>query len=498
MSVSVVTTRSVPAKAELLVLPAFVEQDPPDAVDAAVLTSRGFTGAVGTVQVVSGAERPVAVVGLGPADEVTPAALRRAGVAIARAACRHKAIASDVLGSLPDGVDQVAAAQAYAEGLVLGAYSYTELKSDPKPNLLRKVTEVGASSARVSAAVDRGVAIAEAVCFARDLVNEPGGSLTPPKMAQAAARMARKAGLKAKVMDKTAIEKAKLGGLLGVNRGSLHPPRLVQLTYEPDVKPVGTLALVGKGITFDAGGLSIKTGKGMMTMKCDMGGGAAVLGAMMALPAVKPKARVVGYVPMTDNMLGPDATRPGDVLTIRNRKTVEVLNTDAEGRLILADALSLAAEAEPDAIIDLATLTGACMAALGLDYAGLMANHEGWRDQVAAAADAAAEPVWPLPLPADYRKLLDSPVADLKNIGGPYAGALTAGLFLQEFVDDDIAWAHLDIAGPAFTEADHNTGPKGGTGYAVRILVELAANFTRPQKKPAQKKPAQKKPAKKR
>ncbi|MEO8697966.1 MAG: leucyl aminopeptidase, partial [Acidimicrobiales bacterium] len=264
---------------------------------------------------------------------------------------------------------------------------------------------------------------------------------------------------------------------LGVNRGSTNAPRFIQLEYRPTGRPKGTLALVGKGITFDSGGLSIKTGVGMMTMKCDMSGAAAVFGAMSVLPTIKPACRVIGFVPMTDNMLGGDATRPGDVLRIRNGKTVEVLNTDAEGRLILADALSLASEAKPDAIVDLATLTGACMVALGQSIAGAMGNNDAWNAQVCAVADRVGERMWQLPLPSDYKKQLDSTVADMKNIGGPYGGASIAGLFLQEFVDSTIPWVHLDIAGPAFLDAEDGEHPKGGTGFGVRTLVELARTF---------------------
>jgi leucyl aminopeptidase len=235
--------------------------------------------------------------------------------------------------------------------------------------------------------------------------------------------------------------------------------------------------LVGKGITFDSGGLSIKTGTGMATMKCDMGGGAAVIAAMSALSVTRPRCAVKAWIPMTDNMLGGDATRPGDVLTIRNGKTIEVLNTDAEGRLVLADGLSLASEAKPDAIIDVATLTGACMAALGRDIAGVMGNDDDLTETVRSAAEATAERVWPLPLPSSYRPMIDSTVADMKNIGGPYAGAITAGLLLQEFVGDDIAWAHLDIAGPAWTDSETALTRAGGTGVGVRLLVETAARF---------------------
>jgi leucyl aminopeptidase len=242
------------------------------------------------------------------------------------------------------------------------------------------------------------------------------------------------------------------------------------------------LALVGKGITFDSGGLSLKPADSMMTMKCDKGGAAAVAAAMCALPALKAKVNVEGYIPLTDNMPGPDATRPGDVLTARNGTTIEVLNTDAEGRLILADALALASEAKPDAIIDLATLTGACMVALGDGIAGVMANDDQWAKQVLNAGDLAGEGLWRLPLPERYRKLIDSSVADVKNIGGKYAGALTAGLFLKEFVDPEIPWVHMDIAGPAWSEESAGETPKGGTGFGVRTLLRTIERFSPPSR----------------
>jgi leucyl aminopeptidase len=237
---------------------------------------------------------------------------------------------------------------------------------------------------------------------------------------------------------------------------------------------------VGKGVVFDSGGLSIKTASGMETMKTDMSGAAAVIAAMSTLRDFDVRTRVLGYVPLVENMPSGSAMRPGDVLRMRNGKTVEVLNTDAEGRLILADALSLAAEDKPDAVIDLATLTGACVVALGEGVAGLMGTHEGWIAQVRAAADLTGESVWPLPLPAPYRKLLDSEVADMKNIsGGGYGGALTAGLFLKEFAGD-VPWAHLDIAGPARAGSDDGYLVRGGTGFGVRTLIELASSFSKP------------------
>jgi len=268
-----------------------------------------------------------------------------------------------------------------------------------------------------------------------------------------------------------------MGGILGVNRGSTQQPRFVQLTYKPNKSNGKHIILVGKGITFDAGGLSIKTAQGMATMKCDMGGAAAVLGAMIAIGQIAPNTKVTGLMPLTDNMLGGDATRPGDVLHIKNGKTVEVLNTDAEGRLILADALSVASNMKADAIVDLATLTGACMVALGSQYAGLMGTDDSLINAIENAAQQTGERVWHLPLPDEYRSQLDSNIADVKNIGSNWGGALTAGLFLKEFVSEGIPWAHLDIAGPAFADAAWGEHPKGGTGFGVRLLIDLVENF---------------------
>jgi leucyl aminopeptidase len=484
MAISFSTARSAPAAAGVVALGVFADRPDsrPADLDWAAIEARGFEAKVGQVQIAGAGDDGdlVAVVGLGEADALDANALRKVGAAMARTLKGQKSVATPLLEDLPERIDAADAAQALAEGIVLGSYTFERYKSQAKPSALAKVVAVGDGGRAITAALRRGAAIAEAVNWARDLVNEPGGTLTPPALATAAADMAKAAGLKVRVLDEAAIRRLKLGGLLGVNRGSTQPPRFVEITYTPPRTPTGTLALVGKGLTFDSGGLSIKTGPGMMTMKCDMGGAAAVFGAMMAMPAVKPSCRVLAFVPITDNMLGGDATRPGDVLRIRNGKTVEVLNTDAEGRLVLADALTLASEAKPDAIVDLATLTGACLVALGTSIAGLMGNRESWVDQVRAAADRTGERVWPLPLPADYRKQLDSPVADMKNIGGPNGGSLTAGLFLQEFVGEGIAWAHLDIAGPAFLEAEDGEHPKGGTGFGVRALVELARTFTKP------------------
>jgi leucyl aminopeptidase len=451
-------------------------------VDRAVLEALGFEGKAGEVRVVPADERTTAVVGLGPRAEARVATYRRAAAALARAWWRAPAAATTLLDDVPEALDTASVAQAVAEGLNLGSYRFAKYKGDPKVSKLGEVALVGPASARVRAAVERGGIVADAVCLVRDLSNEPGGTLTPTAFADAATAVAERAGLDIRVLDAKAISKERLGGLLGVNRGSTEPPRLVELRWEP-ASPRGTVALVGKGITFDSGGLSLKASDGMIGMKSDMGGAGAVLGAMSVVPELAPKVRVLAFLPLTDNMPGGDATRVGDVLTIRNGKTVEVLNTDAEGRLVLADGLSLATEEKPDAIVDLATLTGACMVALGDRTAGLMGNHQGWTDQVRAAADAAGEPVWPLPLPQHLRAAIDSDIADLKNVSsGRYGGALVAGVFLREFVGDGIPWAHLDIAGPAECREDDPELGKGATGFGVRTLVELLSTFRKPKR----------------
>jgi leucyl aminopeptidase len=482
--------RELPDGLEMVAVPVTAEtgRDLAEAgLPAAALAAQGFTGAAGQVAILPVEGGPtLMVVGVGPVDEVDPDGLRRAAGLAVRAGRRVASVGLRLLDVVPADASparRADAARAVAEGARLGAYAYREMRSDPDEEPLTSVVVAGRGGARVAAAVEQGVAVAEAQCLARDLVNTPGGHLTPAALAEVAVEIAEREDLKVTVLGPAEIAEAGLGGLLGVNRGSEQEPRFVELCYEPET-PRGTLAFVGKGITFDSGGLSLKTGEGMMTMKMDMGGAAAVLGAFSALRVVSPRCRVVGYLPVTDNMTGGDATRPGDVLAMRNGTTVEVLNTDAEGRLILADALCLASEAQPDAIVDLATLTGAVEIALGTRIAGLLANDDGWQRQVGDAASAAGERVWALPMPADYRPRLDSDVADLRNIPkGKGAGTITAALFLAEFVADDIPWAHLDIAGTAWWgDADDGQWTTGATGFGVRTLLELARTFRPPRR----------------
>lgn len=465
-----------------------------------LLKSRGFKAKKGTVELISGpGNKIVAVVGLG--EEINLEAIRSSAAALARSVKRHSSIACHVHSIVHSITARDITARGnttqskattklklpklklsdwgrvFAEGASLGSYQYSEFKSEPDPSSLRKITLITDSSAadrrELKAGTTEGTILAKAVNFARDLVNEPGGSLTPQNMADKAKKMAETSGLKAQVWGMKEIKREKLGGLLGVNRGSQCSPRFVKLEWKPAGKPSKSIALVGKGVTFDSGGLSLKTATGMRNMKYDMSGAAAVLGAMSAVAELKPKCKVTAYVPMTDNMTGGDATRVGDVLHIRNQKTVEVLNTDAEGRLILADALCLAVEDSPDAIVDLATLTGACVVALGNGYAGILGNDEDWISTVMGASEKSGERLWQLPLPSDYRSQLDSPIADIANIGSGNGGTITAALFLAEFVPEEIPWAHLDIAGTAFSDKVSGVNIKGGTGFGVRTLLQL-------------------------
>ena len=484
MSLEIKLTAKKPVRSELHVTLIHSDRFSSDdlGLDTQTLRASGFDADSGQIIFLpaTGSEPflgPSALLGLGESSKENNDIYRKAGNVLAKAAKGFKQISAELQSVILDENDIEERAQAFSEGLLMGSYEYIELKSDTKPRKLSTVSIVG-SGRKISRGVERARAISRGVNLARNLVNRPGGDLTPTAFARVASKTAKDHGLSIKILGLSEIKKAKMGGLLGVNRGSTQQPRFIQLAYRPSKPSKKHVALVGKGITFDAGGLSIKTSQGMSTMKCDMGGAAAVLGTMSALVDLSFPARVTGYIPLTDNMLGGDATRPGDVLKIRNGKTVEVLNTDAEGRLVLADALSLASEAKPDAIIDLATLTGACMVALGNEYAGLMGTDADLADQLLQASEETGEDIWQLPLPNSYRSQLDSEVADMKNIGsGPYGGAITAGLFLKEFVAEDIPWAHLDIAGPAFADAPWGIHPKGGTGFGVRLLLRFIEDF---------------------
>ena len=369
------------------------------------------------------------------------------------------------------------ALQATVEGMLLASYRYDELKGSPEErSSLQQVTLVVPDGVDSAAALSRAEAVASAIALTRDLVNRPGGSLSAIQLADEAVKVAEQTGLEVEVWDRERLIAERCGGMLGVNAGSTEEPRMVRLTWRPKGESRGTIHFVGKGITFDTGGLNLKPFEGMKEIKIDMGSSGSDR-SHGRLAAHNPDVTIIGTCCCTDNQPSPTATKPGDVLNIRNGKTVEVLNTDAEGRLVLADGLSIAAEENPDLIVDLATLTGACLVALGSQYAGLMGNNEDAIARVEAAATKAGERLWHLPLPNEYRKQLDSDVADLQNIGsGRFGGTLVAGLFLQEFVDET-PWVHLDIAGPVTTEEQEAEFPRGATGFGVRTLLEIVNNW---------------------
>ncbi len=443
---------------------------------------QGFEGKTGQTLVLAGGDDKLVevLVGIGPAKELTTARLRKAAAAYGRAVAKHESVATNLVANAGD-IDPAEAVAAVAEGLRLATYRYNQLRSDAsrkKHEVKLKTVAIVASGKGLRAELNRANAVIDAVELARDLVNEPGGSLTPQAFVAAARKATADTGVKLTVWNHARIKRERLGGVLAVNQGSEHPPQFLQLHYKPAKgSPKAKVALVGKGITFDSGGLSLKTSVSMMSMKIDMAGAAAVLATMATLPAIKAPVEVRAYIPLTDNMTGPDAQRPGDVFTARNGKTVEVLNTDAEGRLILADALSLAAESDADAIIEMSTLTGSATAALGQSYAALLATDDDLAARIEAGAERTGESLWRLPLPDEYRSQLDSTIADLRNIGSsPYGGALVAGLFLREFVDDK-PFAHIDLGLSAISEVSKGIHVKGATGYGVRLLIDTLAHW---------------------
>lgn len=434
---------------------------------AASGTSLSFTSDTGATRT---------LLGLGDQDKVNRAKVRQAAATFARSVAKHERISIIAPNQIGE-VDVPDAVRVIAEAARLGLYRFDKYKAEVKlPRTYTVTIVVDSATQLLKDQVQRGNTTAQAVTFARDLVNEPGGTLTPKEFIARVTDRAESAGLSVEVLDEKAIAKERLGGLLAVNQGSTEPPRLLKLRYRPagKAKSKGApLALVGKGITFDTGGLSIKPADAMMEMKCDMAGAAAVVATMCAIAELEVPVEVVSFTPLTDNMINGQAQRPGDIYISRSGKSVEVLNTDAEGRLILAEALTLASEEEPQAIIDLATLTGACMVALGAKIAGLLSNDDELVDQLDVASKRSGEQLWRLPLADEYRSQLDSPIADLKNIGSRFGGTITAALFLSEFVGEDIPWAHIDIAGPAFqSEASGDNAP-GATGYGVRTLIDL-------------------------
>jgi leucyl aminopeptidase len=417
--------------------------------------------------------RRVVVVGLGKRADVTAETIRRAAAAGLRRArdLGARTVAIEVLG---DRLPARQRAQALVEGAILGTYTfdrYKREKSDKQVTALSICETDGRRRREATDGARRGEVFARSTWVARDLINAPANDVHPTHLAKVAGEIAKETGLGLQVFERADCKKMGMGAFLGVAAGSEQPPKFIHLTYTPKGKSRRRVAVIGKGITFDSGGLDLKPAEGMLRMKDDMSGAAAVLGIMKALPALQPPVEVHGLIAATENMPSGAAVRPGDILTAMNGTTIEIGNTDAEGRLTLADAIVYAAQkVNADEIVDMATLTGACVVALGPLCSGLFANNQGLADRLLTAAAAAGERVWQLPLIDEYRENLKSDVADMNNVGPRGGGAITAGLFLKEFAGDR-AWAHLDIAGPAFVEKDMPLGPKGATGYAVRTIL---------------------------
>jgi leucyl aminopeptidase len=492
MKVTLAKADAVSAKADLLAVPVFAGPELGPGAEEAVaalgapmaplLEARGFTGKAGEAAALPTLGRlPATVlllVGVGERAKVDAEVLRRAAATVAREGRGARKAVTTLTQALP--ADPAGAVQAVTEGALLAAYRFDKYKhaQEAKANGAGRPAELaalvlhtggGRGPGGLAGALASGQVRAAATNLARDLSNEPANALHPADLAAAARKLLAGKGVTVKVKDEKALAAEGFGGIIGVGQGAEHPPRLIELRYAPKGS-TGEVVLVGKGITFDSGGLSLKPADSMKTMKTDMSGAAAVLATMSVLADLDVKVAVTGYLASAENMPSGRATRPGDVLTMKNGKTVEVLNTDAEGRLVMADALALGAAAKPDAIIDVATLTGACAIALGNRYTGLMANDEALAAELLDAAAEAGEPTWRLPLPPEYRKDIESDLADLKNVGDRYGGALFAGLFLQEFVDG-LPWAHLDIAGPARAESEDGYLSKGSTGVTVRTLL---------------------------
>ena len=481
MALNFEVVAKTPATAKAVGIPVASEGALPKEVtlSRATLETLGFTGKVGQTYVVP-AEKGAAsiLIGVGEVSKLDTASLRKASAAFARASVGFESVSTTLanIGRL----DRKVAAQVVVEGMSLATHRYTDLKTvDKKMPKLATVSLVGTGAA-TTGGVKRGQVIANATNMARDFANMPPAYLTATIFANKAVEIAGQTGLKVEVFNKDQLLAMGCGGIVGVNRGSIEPPRMVRLTYKPaGAKGKPHLVLVGKGVMYDSGGISLKpSDPSHAMMKGDMSGAAAVLATMSTLKALGCTNQVTGYLMCTDNLPSGSAMAMGEVLTMRNGKTVEIHNTDAEGRLVLADGLSLATEQKPDAIVDIATLTGACQRALGNGMAGVMGNNQKWIDQLTAAAERTSDKLWQLPLEREYRPALDSYVADMKNVGGE-AGAITAALFLEEFVGDT-TWAHIDIAGPMWTDSDNGWLQKGMTGYGTRLLIDAALNFRRP------------------
>jgi leucyl aminopeptidase len=435
----------------------------------------GFQGKAGEVHLLRSVGAAPAdrflLLGLGKREDATLQTLRLAAASAVKKA-NEIGLSAMALFAPEYSTNPSAEVQSLSEGALLAAYRFERHKSRPASFSLKTISLLASVSPEAREALRRAQAYGAAVDFARDLINEPPSMKTPETLGRVAQGLAKN-GVQVKVFRKADLQRMKAEALLGVNRGSAHPPVMIHLHYKPSGKAQRSICFVGKGITFDSGGLSIKTAEGMMTMKYDMAGAASVLSLFTALAALKPPVEVHAVAAVTENMPGPDAYKPGDVMRAINGKTIEVLNTDAEGRIVLADALSYASKLPVGEIIDIATLTGAASIALGRSIAAVMTNNDVLMERLVRAADAAGEKVWRLPLEKDYKDHIKSKVADLKNIGNPgEAGTIIGGLFLEEFVDGK-PWAHIDMAAVGWNGAGTPFSPAGATGAMIRTLLNL-------------------------
>ncbi len=430
------------------------------------------------------AAKRVIVVGLGTQEKYNTQSLRRASAIAARHTQSTGAHTIALVSNEESDQNETASSiQAQVEGVLLGLYSFRKYQHSASNSNGRGVTEVKLATAAQQSdydeAIRKGIAMAEATNFARDLVNEPPNVLTPTELANRASAMAKHFGLECEVLERPQMEELGMGGLLGVAQGSAEPPKFIILRYRgaPNSTEKG-LALVGKGITFDTGGISLKPAERMHEMKGDMAGAAAVISAMQVIAALKPAINVTALVSSTENMPSGTAYRPGDILRIMNGKTIEIVNTDAEGRLVLADALSYAVKEGLSPIVDVATLTGGIVVALGSVNVGMFCNNEALSQEIIAAGKAAGEKYWPMPLDDEYQEYIKSEIADIKQTGGKQASSVTAAKILEHFVGD-AQWAHLDIAGVDYIDNKTAYQEKGATGYAVRTLAELALRLAK-------------------
>lgn len=416
----------------------------------------------------------IIVVGLGEKKNFSPFVLRKSASKLVKKLKEFKMVSASL--NLDFFEEKKFSSEAVVEGVLLGDYEFKKYKSkkdkDDDVREIDLVTEKAKEMLEVKSGIDEALLMMAFVNYARDLVNEPSSVTTPTFLAAEALKLSKEANVKVKVFSKEEIQKLGMEAFLGVSKGSDEAPKLIRLEYAP-IGARKHILIAGKAITFDTGGLSLKSDEHMQSMKMDMAGGAAILAIFKALAINKPKVKVTGLIAACENMPSGHAIKPGDIVRAFNGKTIEVVNTDAEGRMTLADVLSYGVTLKPDVMIDLATLTGACMVALGNDIAGLFSTDKALSEKLMKASAGVGEKLWEMPLDPDYKKLIDSPVADLSNVGEDrYGGAITAALFLKEFIDD-VPWAHLDIAGPAFWEKVGPYGAKGASGFGVRLILKF-------------------------